>query len=61
MEDTDGSKRIVMPGAINIAPAYFLDSEKAEDPKTADVEMNILPGGKEVEERDFRRKQVKPF
>lgn len=42
-------------------PGYTLDSEKAEDPKIADVEMNSVSGGKEVEERDFHRKQVSHF
>lgn len=42
-------------------PGYTLDSAKAEDPKTVDVEMNSVSEGKEVEERDFHRKQVGPF
>lgn len=41
-------------------PGYTLGSEKAEDPKIADVEMNSVSGGTEVEERDFHRKQVSP-
>ncbi|KAJ5527303.1 hypothetical protein N7513_011462 [Penicillium frequentans] len=38
-------------------PGYTLDSAKTEDPKTVDVEMNSVSEGKEVEERDFHRKQ----
>ncbi|KAJ5982496.1 hypothetical protein N7451_012596 [Penicillium sp. IBT 35674x] len=48
MEDPEGPvKHRMAPRATITPPGYSLDSEKAEDPKIADVEMNSVSGGKE--------------
>lgn len=62
MEDPEEPvKHRMAPRATIVPPSYSIDSEKAEDPKAADIEMNSISEGKEVEERDFRQKQVNLF
>jgi len=59
MEDPEEPlKHRMAPRATTVPPSYSIDSEKAVDPKAADIEMSSVSEGKEVEERDFRRKQV---
>lgn len=62
MEPLEGSvQHRLAPHATTIPPDYAVDSEKVDNGKTVDVEMNSISEGKAVEERDFHRKQVSPL